>query len=212
MLPPSTKDLVVALELPGNELSASSVGMLEEFASKGTSVWHVGFSADGAHLPKRVTLSLGAPRTDLTVLHGAHPRSSGESVCPRAELALKLAINAVSTLAHVHKGCVFGNRMVNLRVTNRKLFFRAASLVASLAKISVEDATSCLQRSIHGVDALPAELAGADASFHVSVASSKDLVVPTAIVLAASPAGTSIAEAREHLSRAASITDAIASL
>ena len=36
------------------------------------------------------------------------------------------------------KGCVFGNRMINLRVTNAKLYRRAIALVQALTGVSEE--------------------------------------------------------------------------
>jgi N-acetylmuramic acid 6-phosphate (MurNAc-6-P) etherase len=210
---PTHKDVLIGLELPLHPLSEHTSRLLDEWEGKGVPVWRIRVREPSTPTgPEEtainaVTLRLGAPRSELSVLS-----ILPDVVAPRAELALKLAVNAVSTLAHVKKGCVFGNRMVNLRVTNRKLYFRAASLVASLTGASLEDATRCLQRSIHGLDDPPPEIRDADASFHVSVASPKDLVVPTAIILAASRTGTTLAEAAAHLAGSTSITEAIASL
>eukprot|EP00741_Cyanophora_paradoxa_P021802 tig00000241_g21045.t1 len=47
----------------------------------------------------------------------------------RSALAAKYALNAVSTGAHVLKGKVYMNFMVDLKVSNNKLFHRAAGLV-----------------------------------------------------------------------------------
>ena len=51
-----------------------------------------------------------------------------------ADFAAKLMLNAVSTIAHVQKGTIFTNRMVNLRVSNVKLFHRAVGLVSQLGR------------------------------------------------------------------------------
>ena len=56
--------------------------------------------------------------------------SSGDGLL--GDFAMKLALNALSTTAHVQKGTVFTNRMVNLRVSNVKLFHRAVGMVAQL--------------------------------------------------------------------------------
>lgn len=105
--------------------------------------------------------------------------------CPGSELSLKLCLNAVSTVAHVRKGCVLGNRMINLRVTNRKLFVRAATLVQSLTGTSTVEAEAALLAAIYGTHDLSHDLLTADHSVHVSNAASKDLVVPAAVLMAA---------------------------
>ena len=46
-----------------------------------------------------------------------------------AEVALKMALNVVSTGAHVLIGKVYGNRMIDVRVSNDKLLHRAAAIV-----------------------------------------------------------------------------------
>lgn len=50
------------------------------------------------------------------------------------EFALKLVLNFISTCAHVRKGLVVENIMVNLRLCNSKLFDRAVRFVMKLGK------------------------------------------------------------------------------
>lgn len=57
-----------------------------------------------------------------------------------AHFALKLVLNAVSTCANVIRGVVHGNTMINLTVSNNKLFHRAADIVAHLAHCDVATA------------------------------------------------------------------------
>ena len=57
-----------------------------------------------------------------------------------AHFALKLVLNAITTCANVIRGAVHGNTMINLTVSNNKLFHRAAEIVAGLAGCSVERA------------------------------------------------------------------------
>lgn len=132
-----------------------------------------------------------------------------------AELALKLALNAVSTSAHVAKGCVFGNRMVNLSVTNRKLFDRAVNLIADLARVSGDVACDCLLRSIYDMDEIDMETREGDKTAHVHCASAKKQVVPAALLLALAHARGdqamwSIARAREALAAQPIVRRAIA--
>lgn len=115
---------------------------------------------------KRKEISSAGAAAEGAVSEGSSPaRSPGAPArlptCGE-DLATKLALNCVSTLAHVVKGCVFGNRMINLSVTNMKLFGRAADLAASLAGCSIELATRCLVRAIHGIDEEEEEEGGSE--------------------------------------------------
>jgi hypothetical protein len=78
--------------------------------------------------------------------------------------------------------------MINLRVTNRKLYVRAATMVASLAGTSMPQAEAALLAAIYGTPELPQDLIAADHSVHVSAAAGKDLVVPSAVLIATAAA------------------------
>jgi N-acetylmuramic acid 6-phosphate (MurNAc-6-P) etherase len=57
---------------------------------------------------------------------------------PRAaELACKHAINGISTGAHVIIGKVFGAQMIDVRVSNEKLFHRAVHIVHEVAGVGL---------------------------------------------------------------------------
>ena len=45
------------------------------------------------------------------------------------ELALKWLLNAVTTGAHIMKGKVLGNKMVDLQVSNTKLYHRSIRII-----------------------------------------------------------------------------------
>lgn len=53
-----------------------------------------------------------------------------------AELGAKFALNAISTYAHVSIGKVYKNRMVDLSVSNTKLYHRSIAIVAELMGVS----------------------------------------------------------------------------
>eukprot|EP00052_Salpingoeca_macrocollata_P020553 m.173075 g.173075 ORF g.173075 m.173075 type:complete len:639 (+) comp21291_c0_seq7:49-1965(+) len=53
-----------------------------------------------------------------------------------AEFALKLVLNVITTGANVMKGAVYGNRMINLTVSNNKLYHRSAEIVSLLTGVS----------------------------------------------------------------------------
>jgi len=67
-----------------------------------------------------------------------------------AEVALKLALNALSTGAHVLKGKVYGCRMIDVKVSNIKLFHRSVSIVKETAGVGVGKAAVCLLAAVHG--------------------------------------------------------------
>lgn len=53
-------------------------------------------------------------------------------LCEQRELSTKLVLNAVSTGAHVLKGKIYQNHMIDLQVTNTKLYRRATRLLQVL--------------------------------------------------------------------------------
>jgi N-acetylmuramic acid 6-phosphate (MurNAc-6-P) etherase len=70
--------------------------------------------------------------------HGATAHTSSF-----AELALKLVLNALSTGGHVLKGTVFRNRMINLTLTNVKLFHRATKVVVDFGDVPESTGGHC---------------------------------------------------------------------
>lgn len=53
-------------------------------------------------------------------------------LCEQRELSTKLVLNAVSTGGHVLKGKIYQNHMIDLQVTNTKLYRRATHLLQVL--------------------------------------------------------------------------------
>jgi N-acetylmuramic acid 6-phosphate (MurNAc-6-P) etherase len=100
------------------------------------------------------------------------------------EVSLKWVINAVSTGAHVLKGKVFKNFMIDLKLSNKKLFERGVRIVAQFGNIKSEEATKCLLKSIYRQDLLTSSIVKADVSTHVKVASRTERVIPLAILFA----------------------------
>ena len=124
-----------------------------------------------------------------------------------AELALKVAVNAVSTCAHVLNGTVFSNCMINLTISNIKLFHRAAALVSRLGGVELEHAQRFLLRAIYGDD--EGQTVSVDAvAQHVTRASTVEQVLPVSLLLAirsrssgaSGASNISVAEARALVS------------
>ena len=100
------------------------------------------------------------------------------------EVSLKWVINAVSTGAHILKGKVFKNSMIDLKLSNKKLFERGVRIVTQFSTISSEEATKCLLKSIYGLDLLNCSIVQADVAKHVKKAGGMEKVIPLAILLA----------------------------
>jgi N-acetylmuramic acid 6-phosphate (MurNAc-6-P) etherase len=105
----------------------------------------------------------------------------------QGHLELKLTLNAISTGAFVLFGKVYGNRMLDLRLSNNKLYFRAISIVKEIARVDDVTAKLSVWKSVYRSDAPEQEHHITDEtaiSRHVEAASLQNRVVPIAILLA----------------------------
>lgn len=118
-------------------------------------------------------------------------------------LALKLQLNVVSSGAHVLRGKIFGNRMVDLRVANNKLFHRAITIVQTIGAFDEPTATSLLLRSIYGDGPV---LGDGSVASHVAAAAKRTRVIPTAVLMGR---GLSFADAVAALDRQPILSKAI---
>ncbi len=116
-----------------------------------------------------------------------------------AELALKLCLNALSTGAHVQVGKVYENRMIDLRISNNKLYFRAIRTISLLTGAKEETARLALHRSVFRKDALSPEEADAPPSAIIQAGTTASRVVPIALLLAMG--GITYDQAAEQLAR-----------
>jgi len=117
--------------------------------------------------------------------------------CALAELAVKLVLNAITTGAHVKRGVIHANRMINVGVTNAKLFHRAVSIIRSVTSSTESASLTAMLRAIYHVDddsesaAFPAgasslaALCALPVSAHVRAAAVQVDLVPVAVLLAA---------------------------
>lgn len=156
-----------------------------------------------------------APATSFALHLGG---ASGSIVLPQAglraraqaadqtlvDLACKLCLNAVSTFAWVANGKVFGNRMIDLAISNDKLYARAKAIVRDVLQRSDADAAaieSAVLRAIYALDDVSAQRSApvwehVHAAFRAKQSGVK--VVPTAVLLASGVAA-SAAEAQQLL-------------
>lgn len=115
------------------------------------------------------------------------------------EVSTKWVVNNLSTGAHILKGKVCQNRMVDVKVSNNKLFHRAVGIVQNYCRLSVEESRLSLLKSIYNTDILKTDQESASVVAHIEAASHKNLVVPTAILIAS--LGCKVSEAKEMLDK-----------
>jgi len=91
--------------------------------------------------------STDEPRVDLIIRPLTGPEVLTGSTRLKAGTATKLVLNAITTVAMVRSGKVYGNLMVDLRATNEKLRDRAARIVCTLTGLSRQAAIHLLERA-----------------------------------------------------------------
>lgn len=82
---------------------------------------------------------------DLRLLVG--PEVLAGSTRLKAGTVTKLALNILSTSVMVHLGKVYGNRMIDVAVTNHKLYDRALRILQDLTDLSRQAAAELLEES-----------------------------------------------------------------
>jgi hypothetical protein len=116
------------------------------------------------------------------------PLSTGHFFGPHrlaeAELAAKLCYNALTTGAHILAGKVYRNRMIDLRISNNKLYYRTLGIIQALTGADEATAKLAMHRSVFGKDNLNDEEIKAAPSVCIPLATWKDKTVPRAILMA----------------------------
>ena len=189
------RDIVVLLTICGGadsaETSDAQLAMLEAGLARGVQMATITIVDDDSKqeyvCDREVDVSVCV---DLQSLAPRCLDRQDSLVCPPlvAEFALKLCVNAVSTCAHVMKGTVFQNCMINLRITNIKLFHRAVGLVSRLGKVAADTAQCCILRAIYGSDersgGQSVPVVDTDVPNHVATAAAQENLLPLALLLA----------------------------
>ncbi|KAL0969370.1 hypothetical protein UPYG_G00226170 [Umbra pygmaea] len=125
------------------------------------------------------------PSPDLNLLH------------MQWELSSKLVLNAVSTGGHILKGKVYRNHMIDLQVTNSKLYHRAGHILQKLSGCSQTRCEETLLKAIYDVETLTEDITSARVYTHTISASRRSRVVPLALVCLLM--GCSLSEAKSRL-------------
>ncbi|KAG5265831.1 hypothetical protein AALO_G00246860 [Alosa alosa] len=123
------------------------------------------------------------------------------------ELSTKWMLNGISTGAHILKGKVYKNYMIDLKVTNSKLYRRAIGILQRFTGCQWTQGERALLRVLYGAEELTKEMATADVSRHTQAATTSDRVVPTALVVLQT--GCSVSQAQAQLRECSVVRDAV---
>ncbi|MGB9624318.1 MAG: hypothetical protein ACPMAQ_05595 [Phycisphaerae bacterium] len=127
---------------------------------------------------------LPTPRADVLVHIPEVPASILPGFPIFEEYATKLVLNALTTGAHVLCGKVYQNRMVDLRISNNKLYYRTLDIIRHITGVSAGQAKRCLLRAIFQTDRLTPAMLHATPARCVQAATNATKVVPKALVMA----------------------------
>ncbi|GAA6217906.1 glucokinase regulatory protein isoform X2 [Lates japonicus] len=143
----------------------------------------------------------------LSTLKITWPTPASGSSLHMWELSTKLVLNAVSTGAHVLKGKIYQNHMIDVQVTNSKLYCRATRLLQKLSGHPESKCEEALLKAIYRVDKLTLDVTSSDITTHTHTASKRTKVVPLALVCLLT--GCSVSEAESHLEQQPIIREAV---
>ena len=121
------------------------------------------------------------------------------------DLALKWSLNLISTCAFIQYGKIYGNRMIDLRISNLKLWERAIGIVSQIGEIEHNEAEKILRSLVLG-NPPPQNIVLGDL---ISKAVAMERVVATAILIAR---GKAIAEAAELTGQTPKLKDCLRGL
>ncbi|MDA0204446.1 MAG: N-acetylmuramic acid 6-phosphate etherase [Acidobacteria bacterium] len=85
--------------------------------------------------------------SDVVIAPAVGPEVITGSTRMKSGTAQKLVLNMISTALMVRMGCVLGNRMVNVQLTNEKLWDRAERIVAEIAGVDRSAAAQSLKKA-----------------------------------------------------------------
>ncbi|XP_076008483.1 glucokinase regulatory protein [Genypterus blacodes] len=123
------------------------------------------------------------------------------------ELSTKLVLNAVSTGAHILKGKIYQNHMIDVQVTNSKLYRRATRLLQRLSARPEAQCEEALLKAVYRADQLTADMMTSDLNAHTRTATSRSKAVPLALICLLT--GRSLLEAESHLEQQPIVRDAV---
>uniref|UniRef100_A0A3P9I7Q3 Glucokinase regulator n=1 Tax=Oryzias latipes TaxID=8090 RepID=A0A3P9I7Q3_ORYLA len=164
--------------------------------------------SDSAEAPQQISINELCSSTLDFLWCGITPASG--SFLHQWELSTKLVLNAVSTGAHILKGKVYRNHMIDLQVTNSKLYRRATRLLQKLSGRAESECEEALLKAIYGADKLMKDIISSDITAHTQVARNAKKVVPSALVSLLT--GCSLKEVESCLEQRRVLRDALEEL
>ncbi|XP_038655879.1 glucokinase regulatory protein isoform X2 [Scyliorhinus canicula] len=123
------------------------------------------------------------------------------------ELSTKWILNAISTGAHVLKGKVYYNYMIDLKVSNSKLFGRALYIIQMFTGQTRPKCFERLLQAIYETDELSEKIKNLEISKHIQRAATMNQIVPAAMV--ALMRNCPISEAKARLASCPIVREAI---
>ena len=115
------------------------------------------------------------------------------------EIAAKCFLNSISTAAHILKGKVFKNLMIDMKPSNNKLFYRSLRIIQRFSGLSETRSMEFLLKSIYNTDCLTPDILSAPVATHVENSLHKSRIV--SVALTASLKNCSIQKAKEILAQ-----------
>ena len=85
--------------------------------------------------------------TDIDIRLITGPEILAGSTRLKAGTATKMALNIISTSVMIKLGKVYGNRMIDLSVTNQKLLDRALGILLDIGSVNMENALKLLKKT-----------------------------------------------------------------
>ena len=140
-------------------------------------------SDDDLIKPVRISLQHAMSFTSSTLNNGIQNLLYQHFRIFLKEISVKWVLNAISTGAHILKGKVLNNFMIDVKVSNNKLFHRAIAIICSFTGVTDVVAHDCLLKAIYKVDQLTDDMKQRTISQHVKNAGRADQVVPLAVLL-----------------------------
>jgi N-acetylmuramic acid 6-phosphate (MurNAc-6-P) etherase len=165
-------DLVIGLGM--QNLQDRILTLLRESRKRGAAAAAVIVNANRRRLSREIQLCV-APHVS--------PEGLVRNAPIFAEYAMKLVLNAITTGGHVLTGKVYQNRMVDLRISNNKLFYRTVRIVSNIMSVSEHAAQRAVLRSIYNTDTLTHSVSELPISSHIDAARGQEKLVPKALLL-----------------------------
>lgn len=132
---PTKDDIIVSISASGNP--AYAVSVLEEAQKLGCQT--IGISSNPAAKLKTFADIFINPLVGEEVITGSSRMKSGT--------AQKLILNMLTTGTMIRIGKTYENLMIDLSVSNQKLYDRACRIICDITKVSYIQAQDCLEKS-----------------------------------------------------------------